>query len=87
MINLQSPQSSHPPITIHRTKLIDRLVVWYSADHPNDSITKQDLRDLGYSIETMEDVYTIAGPELGKIKTAIEALYGVPEADRSGESE
>ena len=74
---------SQPPITIHRTKLIDRLVVWYSSEHPNDSITKQDLRDLGYSIETMGDVYTIAGPELGKIKTAIEALYGVPEGDRS----
>ena len=76
---------SHPPISIHRTELVDRLVVWYSSEHPDDSKTKQDLRELGYSIETMGDVYTIAGPELGKIKTALEALYGVSEEDRSDE--
>ena len=86
MIKLKSHQMNHPPILIHLTELGDRLAVWYSSEHPNDSITKQDLRDLGYSIETMGDVYTIAGPELGKIKTAIEALYGASEGDRSGES-
>ena len=74
---------NHPPITIHRTKLIDRLVVWYSSEHPNDSITKQDLRELGYSIETMGDVYTIAGPDLTVVKGWLEDLYGIPEADRS----
>ena len=73
---------NHPPILIHFNELRDRLVVWYSANHPNDSITKQDLRDLGYSIETMGDVYTVEGPELGKIKTSLEALYGISEGDR-----
>ena len=77
---------NHPPILIHLTELGDRLVVWYSSNHPNDSITKQDLRELGYSIETMGDVYTIVGPELGKIKAGLEALYGIPEDDRSGDS-
>ena len=74
---------NHPTIIIHLTELGDRVAVWNSSEHPNDSITKQDLRELGYSIETMGDVYTIVGPELGKIKTAIEDLYGIPEADRS----
>ena len=72
-----------PPILIHFNELGDRLAVWYSSGHPNDSITKQDLRERGYSIETMGDVYTIAGPDLAVIKGWLEDLYGIPEADRS----
>ena len=79
---------NHPPILIHLTELGDRIAVWYSSDHPNDSIAKQGLREFGYSIETLGDVYTIADPvreynNLGRVKIAIEALYGVSEADRS----
>ena len=85
MIELNSHQMNHPPILIHLTELGDRLAVWYSSEHPNDSIAKQGLREFGYSIETLGDVYTIVGPDLGKIKTALETLYGVPEVDRSGE--
>ena len=74
---------NHPPIIIHFNELGDRLAIWYSSEHPNDSITKQDLREREYSIETLGDVYTIAGPELAVIKGWLEALYGVSEVDRS----
>lgn len=77
---------NHPPIIIHFNELGDRLAVWYSYGHPNDSITKQDLRDLGYRIETFGDVYTVDGPDLAVIKTSLEALYGIPEVDRSDEA-
>ena len=77
---------NHPPILIHFNELGDRLVVWYSSEHPNDSITKQDLRERGYRIETFGDVYTVDGPDLAVIKTSLEDLCGIPEVDRSGES-
>ena len=77
---------NQPPILIHFNEIGDRIAVWYSSGHPNDSITKQDLRELGYSIETLGDVYTVDGPELGKIKTSLEDLYGISKVDRSGES-
>ena len=75
-----------PPILIHFNELGDRLAVWYSSGHPDNLDIKKDLKDLGYRIETLGDVYTVEGSELGKIKTALEALYGVSEDDRSGES-
>ena len=74
---------NHSLIIIHFNELRDRLAVWYSSEHPNDSITKQDLRELGYSIETMGDVYTVAGPDLAVLKGGLESVYGIPEADRS----
>ena len=77
---------NHIPILIHLNELGDRLAVWNSTNHHDNLSIKKDLKELGYSIETFGDVYTIAGPELGKIKTAIESLYGNDqEADRSGE--
>ena len=75
-----------PPILIHFNELGDRLAVWYSSGHPDNLSIKKDLKELGYLIETFSDVYAISGPELGKIKTALEVFYGIPEDDRSGES-
>jgi len=77
---------NHPPISININESGDRLAVWYSTSHPENLEIKEDLKALGYSIETMGDVYTITGLGLSSIKIALEELYGVSEDDRSGKS-
>ena len=85
MIKLQSPQSSHPPTSININESADCLYVWDSSEHPNNLGIKEDLREIGYLVQTLGTVYTVEGPELSTIKTAIESLYGISEDDRSGE--
>ena len=79
---------NHPPILIHFNELGDRLAVWYSSEHPDNLDIKKDLKDLGYRIETLGDVYSIADPvpeynNLGRVKIVLEGLYGVSKDDRS----
>ena len=82
---------NHPPILIHFNELGDRLAVWNSINHPDNFGIKEDLKELGYSIETRGNVYSIADPipeynNLSRVKIALEGLYGVSKEGRSDEA-
>ena len=74
---------SHEPISVHLNENIDRIVVLNSSRHEQDKLAKDTLVKLGYQIQTMGNIYTIAGPDLGVLKGGLESVYGVSEDDRS----
>ena len=74
------------PISVHLNEDIDRIVILNSSRHEQDKLAKEILAKLGYQIFTMGNFCTIAGPDLGVLKGGLESVYGVSEADRSGEA-
>ena len=65
------------PISVHLNEDIDRLVVLNSARHDRDALAKQTLVKLGYLVQAMGNIYTIAGPDLNILKTGLESVYGI----------
>lgn len=74
------------PISIHLNKDIDRLIVLNSSRHEQDALAKETLVKLGYTVQTMGDIYTIDGPFLDRIKTGLDITYGISKVDRSDEA-
>ena len=70
------------PISIHLNKEIACLVVLNSARHSRDAETKEVLRNLGYRVQVMGNIYTITDPmiepnDLAKLKTGLDSVYGI----------
>ena len=69
--------ANRAPISVHLNEDIDRLVVLNSAKHDRDALAKQTLVKLGYLVQAMGNIYTIAGPDLAILKTGLETVYGI----------
>ena len=70
------------PISIRLNKEIACLIVLNSLKHSQDAETKEVLRNLGYRVQVVGNIYTITDPmiqpdDLDGLKIGLETVYGI----------